>query len=183
IVTSDKTSNDVNHIVAVNDTVTYTITIQNTDPNNPLTNITLKDTLPNDLSFKPGSVFINNVNNPQDNPTTGSGINIPNIPANATSTISFEATVNALPSDGSSKYVNNAIINYTFKAPDSTLLTNSITTTNTIYPNSILIIPTVTKTDKTSNNFNHFVDVNDTVTYTITIENTDHNNPLTSITL
>ncbi|MCD3257743.1 isopeptide-forming domain-containing fimbrial protein, partial [Clostridium botulinum C] len=180
---TDKTSNSVNHFVAVNDTVTYTITIENTDRNNPISNIILKDTLPQGLSFKAGTVIIDNVNKPQDDPTASSGITIPDISASNTSTISFEATVNALPSNGSSKYVNNATIDYTFKTPDSKLLTNSVTATDTIYPNVVIITPNVTKTDKTSNAVNHIVALHDTVIYTITIENTDHNNPLTNITL
>ncbi|MCD3216745.1 DUF11 domain-containing protein, partial [Clostridium botulinum C] len=183
VTTTDKTSNKINHIVAVHDTVTYTITIKNTDTVNSLTGITLKDTLPQDLAFNSGTVYIDSVNKPSDNPTAVSGINIPDIPANGTSTISFQATVNSAPSDGSSKYVNNATINYTFKTPDSSSLTNSVTTTNTIYPSSLVITPDVTKTDKTSNSVNHFVAVNDTVTYTITIENTDRNNPISNIIL
>ncbi|NFF31308.1 isopeptide-forming domain-containing fimbrial protein, partial [Clostridium botulinum] len=59
ITKADKTSNATPHVVAVGDTVTYTITIHNPSTTKPITNINLTDTLPSGLTFKSGSVTVN----------------------------------------------------------------------------------------------------------------------------
>ncbi|MCD3246682.1 DUF11 domain-containing protein, partial [Clostridium botulinum C] len=164
---SDTTSNTIPHIVAINDTVTYTITIHNPDTTKPITNINLTDTLPSGLTFKAGSVSINGTPNASANPTTG--ISISSIASSSDATVSFVANVTAAPSGGASKYVNAVTAQYSFESPDSTTLTNTVTTNNTIYPDSVVITPTITKSDTTSNTIPHIVAINDTVTYTITI--------------
>uniref|UniRef100_UPI001E50ED06 hypothetical protein n=1 Tax=Clostridium haemolyticum TaxID=84025 RepID=UPI001E50ED06 len=85
----------------------------------------------------------------------------------------------AAPSGGALKYVNTVTAEYTFQSPDSTPITSSVTATNTIYPDSIVITPTITKSDNTSNTIPHVVAINDTVTYTITISNPDTTQPIT----
>ncbi|KEI10767.1 hypothetical protein Z957_00045, partial [Clostridium sp. K25] len=181
ITKSDNTSNTIPHIVAINDTVTYTITIHNPDTTKPITNINLTDTLPSGLTFKAGSVSINGTPNASANPTTG--ISISSIAANNDATVSFVANVTAAPSGGASKYVNAVTAQYSFESPDSTTLTNTVTTNNTIYPDSVVITPTITKSDNTSNTVPHIVAINDTVTYTITIHNPDTTKPITNINL
>uniref|UniRef100_UPI001E45F474 isopeptide-forming domain-containing fimbrial protein n=1 Tax=Clostridium haemolyticum TaxID=84025 RepID=UPI001E45F474 len=114
-------------------------------------------------------------------PTTG--ISIPTIAASSDATVSFVADVTAAPSGGATDYVNTVTAEYTFQSPDSTTLTNSVTATNTIYPDSIVITPTITKSDNTSNTVPHVVAIGDTVTYTITISNPDATEPITNINL
>uniref|UniRef100_UPI001E3D0907 isopeptide-forming domain-containing fimbrial protein n=2 Tax=Clostridium haemolyticum TaxID=84025 RepID=UPI001E3D0907 len=181
ITKSDNTSNTVPHIVAIGDTVTYTITISNPDATQPITNINLTDTLPSGLTFKTGSVSINGSPDASADPTTG--ISIPTIAASSDATVSFVADVTAAPSGGALKYVNTVTAQYSFESPDSTTLTNSVTATNTIYPDSVVITPTITKSDNTSNTVPHIVAINDTVTYTITISNPDATEPITNINL
>ncbi|WP_039228491.1 isopeptide-forming domain-containing fimbrial protein, partial [Clostridium haemolyticum] len=181
ITKSDNTSNTVPHVVAINDTVTYTITISNPDATQPITNINLTDTLPSGLTFKTGSVSINGSPDASADPTTG--ISIPTIAASSDATVSFVADVTAAPSGGALKYVNTVTAEYTFQSPDSTPITSSVTATNTIYPNSVVITPTITKSDTSSNTVPHVVAINDTVTYTITISNPDATEPITNINL
>src|SRR3712207_7110767 len=80
-------------------------------------------------------------------------------------------------------YVNLANLNYEFLTPDSTTLSNNVSTNNTIYSNSVVITPTITKSDNTSNTVPHVVAIGDTVTYTITISNPDATEPITNINL
>ncbi|WP_039229780.1 isopeptide-forming domain-containing fimbrial protein, partial [Clostridium haemolyticum] len=181
ITKSDTSINTVPHVVAINDTVTYTITISNPDATEPITNINLTDTLPSGLTFKTGSVSINGSPDASADPTTG--ISIATIAASSDATVSFVADVTAAPSGGALKYVNTVTAQYSFESPDSTTLTNSVTTTNTIYPDSVVITPTITKSDNTSNTIPHVVAINDTVTYTITISNPDATEPITNINL
>ncbi|NFV48480.1 hypothetical protein FDJ70_12905, partial [Clostridium botulinum] len=81
-----------------------------------------------------------------------------------TATVKFTANVNGNP-DSDSKYVNLATLNYEFLSPDNTTLNNTVTANNTIYPDSVVITPTITKSDTTSNTIPHIVAINDTVTY------------------
>ncbi|MCD3331061.1 beta strand repeat-containing protein, partial [Clostridium botulinum] len=177
----DKTSGTINHVVSINDNVTYTITIRNPDATKSLTNITLTDSLPSGLTFKSGSVSINSTPNASANPTTG--ISLSNIAPGTTTTISFVADVTGPPTGVNSLYLNTATIEYSFLSPDSTILTSSATTPNSIYGDSAVITPTVTKTDTTSNAIPHIVAINDTVDYTITIHNPSTTKPITNIKL
>ncbi|WP_039228957.1 isopeptide-forming domain-containing fimbrial protein, partial [Clostridium haemolyticum] len=137
--------------------------------------------LPSGLTFKTGSVSINGSPDASADPTTG--ISIATIAASSDATVSFVADVTAAPSGGATDYVNTVTAEYTFQSPDSTTLTNSVTATNTIYPDSIVITPTITKSDNTSNTIPHVVGIGDTVTYTITISNPDATEPITNINL
>ncbi|MCD3283582.1 isopeptide-forming domain-containing fimbrial protein, partial [Clostridium botulinum C/D] len=181
ITKADKTSNAANHIVDIGDTVTYTITVHNPDATKSITNINLTDTLPSGLAFKTGTVIVNSIPDASANPTTG--ISIPNIDAHSNATVSFVADVTAAPSGGASSYANTATAEYTIQSPDSTPLTSSVTANNTIYPESVIITPTITKTDNTSNAIEHIAAINDTVTYTITLHNPSTTKPITNINL
>ncbi|WP_039231656.1 beta strand repeat-containing protein, partial [Clostridium novyi] len=178
ITKSDNTSNTIPHVVGIGDTVTYTITISNTSTTNTILNSILNDTLPTGLTYKTGSLTINGVSS-SDNLTS---INIGNINPSSTTTINFTADVTGNPVSDS-KYVNLANLNYEFLTPDSTTLSNNVSTNNTIYSSSVVITPTITKSDNTSNTIPHIVAIGDTVTYTITISNPDATQPITNINL
>ncbi|KEI09382.1 hypothetical protein Z957_04645, partial [Clostridium sp. K25] len=171
-------SNFTSGTATVGDTIDYTITINNTSLTNTILNSILNDTLPTGLTYKTGSLTINGNSSP-DNLTS---INIGNINPNSTATVKFTANVNGNP-DSDSKYVNLATLNYEFLSPDGTTLNNTVTANNTIYPDSVVITPTITKSDTTSNTIPHIVAINDTVTYTITIHNPDTTKPITNINL
>ena len=55
---------------SVGDTVTFTVTLENTCQS-PLTNLFFQDTVPNGLTFVPGSVTINGASAPGVNPNVG----------------------------------------------------------------------------------------------------------------
>src|SRR3712207_9422186 len=66
-------------------------------------------------------------------------INIGNINPSSTTTINFTADVTGNPVSDS-KYVNLANLNYEFLTPDSTTLSNNVSTNNTIYSSSVVKI-------------------------------------------
>ena len=72
------------------DTIKYTIEIKNVGTIDNK-NLIFKDQLPNELSFIPNSVKINNVEKLNANPNTGFALD--DLPKNTTTTITFEATV------------------------------------------------------------------------------------------
>ncbi|MCD3232157.1 beta strand repeat-containing protein, partial [Clostridium botulinum] len=148
ITKTDNSSNAIPHVVSIGDTVTYTITIHNSSTTKSITNINLTDTLPSGLTFKAGSVTVNSIPQTSANPTIG--ISIPIINTNSDATVSFVVDVTAAPSTGDIKYVNTATAQYNFESPDSTTLTSSVTTNNTIYYDSIVITPNVIKTANTN---------------------------------
>ncbi|MCD3301321.1 isopeptide-forming domain-containing fimbrial protein, partial [Clostridium botulinum] len=100
----------------------------------------------------------------------------------ATTTVKFSADVTVAPTSGS-KYVNSATVSYQFLSPDNTNLTASANASNTLYSDSIVITPTVSKTATSNNSIEDVVDIGNTVTYTILIKNTSNSSPLTSVSL
>ncbi len=89
--------------------VTYTVTFQNTCTS-PLTNVFFQDTVPNGLSFVPGSVTVNGI--PNGNVDPNAGFTIPDIPGGSTATVTFDAVVNSVPTPNPT--LNTATINYSY---------------------------------------------------------------------
>lgn len=83
-----------NAIYALNDTITYTLTIPNVG-NIPTTNVIVHDILDNDLIFVPGSIVIDSI--PYPSLDISSGIFIGTIPTAETFVVTFDAIVNQLP--------------------------------------------------------------------------------------
>ncbi|KGM96931.1 hypothetical protein Z955_12770, partial [Clostridium botulinum C/D str. DC5] len=171
-------SNAIQGVAAVGDTINYTITIENTSATANIQNATLNDVLPVGLTYKTGTLLVNN--NPSTDPLTA--VNLGNINANNTTTVTFTVDVATAPASGS-KYVNSATVDYEFLSPDSTTLNGSVTTTNTVYSNAIVITPTIAKTAVSSNTIQGVAAVGDTINYTITIENTSAAATLQNATL
>ncbi|MGL4847397.1 MAG: hypothetical protein ACRC28_00470 [Clostridium sp.] len=141
-------------------TVTYTLSLSNVG--NLLSQLTtMTTTLPSEISFVPGSVYINNINVPLANPST---ISIPNLNPNDVATVSFIVLVNTLPSPN--PLLTSAVINYKSAIPNSAILNTLTTITNitslTVNSNSILF-------NKFSDKF--FYTTRDTITYTLVIQN------------
>ncbi|MGL5822696.1 MAG: DUF7507 domain-containing protein [Sarcina sp.] len=146
----------------IGDTVTYTITLQNTG-NVAANTVVLTDVLASELTFTAGSVVINGSSS-SDNPNTG--INIATIPAGTTTTVTFTAVVNALPTSGS--IINNSASS-TFKYTIDPAQPNAGagTAQSNIAPLNTGIARTLlTKTvDKA------YADIGDVLTYTIDVKN------------
>lgn len=142
----------------------FSITIQNTGTS-PANNVVFHDILPAGLNFVAGSVTIDG------NPDLGanpSSIPLPDLAVNASTTIAFNATVDALPVPGCS-YSNFATINYDFTpcfhAQPLSLAANSDTVTLTLLQNGPFIQPPQKSVSPTQ------AAVGDTVTYTFTLQN------------
>ncbi|KGM98640.1 DUF11 domain-containing protein [Clostridium botulinum] len=156
--------------VSVGDTVQYTISITNTT-NNIIENCIFKDILPSELSYITNSLNINGI--PSTSSPTAS-LSLGSINPWQTITIIFKAIVNSKPNDGSSQYTNSANLQYSFNTVDG-LLSNTITSTNTIYSSDIDITPVVTKSAVSSNPIPDVAFIGDTIDYTITIFNPSSN--------
>ncbi|MGN4558376.1 DUF7507 domain-containing protein [Bacillus cereus group sp. MYBK5-2] len=154
----------------IGDTVTYTVTFTN-QGTIPATNVTIADTLPPGTSFVTNSVTINNVTQPGVSPVTG--IPAGTVNPGETITVTFQIQINAIPPSG--KIENTASVTYTSQPNPSE---PPITTTETT--------PTVTIPVRTANPNpqktvdREFASIGDTLTYTITLQNTG-NIPATNV--
>ena len=93
----------------VGDVVTYGLSVQNSCAQ-PLTNAVLRDFLPEGLTFVSGSVVINGVSQSTANPLIG--FFVPDILGGTTLQVSFQAQVNAVPSENPA--VNRAALQYVY---------------------------------------------------------------------
>ncbi|MBY6996137.1 DUF11 domain-containing protein [Clostridium botulinum] len=114
-------------VANVGETVTYTVTLENTCTN-PLTNVFLKDNVPNGLLFVAGSVIVNGVSEGSFDPNVG--FTIPNIPGGSTATITFDAVVNAVPTPNPA--LNTATINYSYTPVEGGIENNFTVDSNTV---------------------------------------------------
>ncbi|URZ17985.1 DUF7507 domain-containing protein [Clostridium felsineum] len=146
----------------VDDTLTYTITANNTGTV-PLTKILFKDLIGSSASFVTGSVVIDNVNYPSYDPNTG--FNIPDIISAGTSVISFKVIVTTIPNPN--QLNNTASMTYTYKINPSGYEYSDSSTSNTVttYLNQVVITNTKS-VDKL------YAEVSNTLTYTSVIKNT-----------
>ncbi|MCD3331603.1 isopeptide-forming domain-containing fimbrial protein, partial [Clostridium botulinum] len=171
-------SNTIQDVAAVGDTIEYTITIENTSATDTIKSATLNDTLPSGLTYKTGTLTVNTITS--NDPLTA--VTLGDINPNSTTTVKFTADVANAPATGS-KYVNPATVNYSFLSPDGTTLNNSVSANNTVYSNDIIITPTVSKTATSDNAVQGVVSVGNTIEYTITIENTSATATIKNATL
>lgn len=88
-----KSADKVN--VLPGDIVTYTVTIENTDPLLSETNITFTDIIPDGATFIPDTFAIENIPQPGENPNVG--VSIPDIAAGDTVTISYQVKIDEQP--------------------------------------------------------------------------------------
>ena len=143
------------------DIITYTVNLKNTG-NTEIIDVTINDSIPEGTAFVPGTVKINNVEQPNKNPTIG--LNIGTIDPSSTSSVSFNVKV----SDSSpNTIVNKANISYNYFADPSKPSINNNIETNTV---NILNLRPKLELVKTSNRNGAIV--NDIVRYTIVAKNT-----------
>ncbi|HDK7178900.1 TPA: DUF11 domain-containing protein [Clostridium botulinum] len=114
-------------VANVGETVTYTVTLENTYTS-PLTNVFLKDNVPNGLLFVAGGVIVNGVSEGSFDPNVG--FTIPNIPGGSTATITFDAVVNAVPTPNPA--LNTATINYSYTPVEGGIENNFTVDSNTV---------------------------------------------------
>ncbi|MBJ3791601.1 DUF11 domain-containing protein, partial [Bacillus sp. OA1] len=97
-------------IADIGDTVTFTVTFQNKGTV-PATNVIVQDTLPQGVSFVPGSTVINGISQLGENPEIGIPIGTVNPGQNIT--VTFQGVVNSIPPGGVIR--NQANITFTYE--------------------------------------------------------------------
>ncbi|CAM4026536.1 cell surface protein [Bacillus luti] len=145
----------------IGDTITFTSSVTNTG-NTTANNIVFTDTIPNGTAFVPNSFKINGVTVPNANPQNG--INIGNLNANASITLSFQVKITTLPNPN--PIPNKSSLQYSFivdinEPPVSRTVQSNKTFTQV---NTASVIATKTASSA-------FAAVGDTLTYTTTLTN------------
>ncbi|WP_306007856.1 cell surface protein [Bacillus sp. MMSF_3353] len=141
--------------------IPYTISITN-NGNIQVENIIVTDIIPANTSFIDNSVIVNGNARPSDNPLNG--IRIDNIPPNTTATILFQVRVTSIPQ--TNPISNTSTIEYQYTIPNQPPITETIISS-----------AAVTEIHHANLNSNKAVDlafatVGDTLTYTITLNQT-----------
>lgn len=141
--------------------IPYTISITN-NGNIQVENIIVTDIIPANTNFIENSVIVNGNARPNDNPL--SGIQIDNIPPNTTATILFQVRVTSIPQ--TNPISNTSTIEFQYTLPDRPPITETIISS-----------AAVTEINHATLNSNKAVDlafatVGDTLTYTITLNQT-----------
>ncbi|AEB75641.1 Ig-like domain-containing protein [Clostridium botulinum] len=152
------------YVQSIGDEIQYTATITNPNSNinnNPIYDVVLNDILPNGLSYKPGSLTINNV--PSSNPI--SNVSVGTINHGDSSTVEFIAVVKSEPNLGNI-YTNSVNVTYKFQSATGENTGNVTSNFVDVYSPSIIIKPTLNLESNKSN-----VLIKDTINYTATITN------------
>ncbi|QWG27520.1 DUF11 domain-containing protein [Bacillus mycoides] len=141
--------------------IPYTISIIN-NGNIQVENIIVTDIIPANTSFIENSVIVNGNARPNDNPL--SGIQIDNIPPNTTATILFQVRVTSIPQIN--PISNTSTIEYEYTLPNRPPITETII--------SAAAVTEINHANLTSNKAVDlaFATVGDTLTYTITLNQT-----------
>ncbi len=152
-------------ITHIGDTVTYTITLDNTTGTANATNVVFFDTPPAGMSFIPGSMTYNGTSLPTANPI--SGVNVGTINAGTSSVVSIKVKIDAIPAAPAlAQYVNSAKWTYDF-IPCANFPTEFGTlVSNTNIINAVRLAPTKSVSPT------GVVPVSQQLTYTITVPNT-----------
>ncbi|WP_434166568.1 DUF7507 domain-containing protein [Bacillus thuringiensis] len=141
--------------------IPYTISLTN-NGNIQVENIIVTDIIPANMSFIENSVIVNGNARPNDNPLNG--IQIDNIPPNTTATVLFQVRVTSIPQ--TNPISNTSTIEYEYTVPDQPPITETIISSAAL-----------TEINHANLNSNKAVDlafatVGDTLTYTITLNQT-----------
>lgn len=141
--------------------IPYTISIIN-NGNIQIENIIVTDIIPANTNFIENSVIVNGNARPNDNPLNG--IQIDNIPPNTTATVLFQVRVTSIPQ--TNPISNTSTIEYEYTLPDRPPITETIISS-----------AAATEINHANLNSNKTVDlafatVGDTLTYTITLNQT-----------
>lgn len=145
----------------VNDTVTYTITIQNTGTE-LAQDIFFQDKMDVNCSFIPGTVVINGISYSEYNPVIG--FNLDDMPVGYTNEIIFQVKVNSLPDSSKINNICFTTFGYLFNQYEYLRKKTVVSNTSNITVEYINII------GERCNN-NNYPNVSDTVTYTLKLTN------------
>lgn len=141
--------------VAVGETFTYTVVTTNGGIQ-PINNVILTDALPAGTIFVPGSVTVRGTVVASANPN--SGISVGTLTTGSSATVTFQVTVQSLPSSGS--LLNRASVSYSSGAFTGISNSNSITTP--VYQPIIAINKSASQTNAT---------LGDQLAYTLVVTN------------
>lgn len=149
-------------IATIGDELTYTVTLTNVG--NVIDNkVFFQDTPSTGVTFKPGSVKVNNVSQPTYDPTVG--FSLGDIGIGNVVTVSFVVTVVSVPS--TNQVTNQAVITFEYvvdpKQPPYSDTTYSNTVTTNIAYGSLNVTKSVNK---------KYATIGEQLTYTVTIVNT-----------
>ena len=144
---------------AVGDTVTYTIVVKNTGNVSADTAI-VTDLVPNGTSYIGGTLTVDGLPNAGD---INSGINVGPISAGATKTIIFSVKINTLPVPNPMPNTADVAYQYLVDPNGAPVSNTAISNTVNTAVGDLLVNKAVDKS---------FADLGDTVTYTVTLENT-----------
>jgi uncharacterized repeat protein (TIGR01451 family) len=160
VLTVDKTK------TYVGDTLTYTVTLDNSTGTADALNVVYTNTPPLGTSFVSGSVILAGVSQPASNPVAG--IQVGTVAAGAKTVISYRMLVNALPiSPAPAQYSNFASWTYQYQSCPLLPLNNGTITTS---PAIIVTVPRLEPTKSAAPS--GAVLPGGTVVYTISIPNT-----------
>ena len=143
--------------------LTYTITVENDGLTSK--NVIIKDTIPSGTTFVTGSIKVNNITRWYTQTNLSNGITV-NVPANGSSTLSFEVTVDDLEQYEYTKRITN---------------TGIVDGTSTNQVQTIVNKPNVTFNKTASPSSGSIVEKEDIITYTITLDNSRGTAPATVI--
>ncbi|WP_305454945.1 DUF11 domain-containing protein [Bacillus mycoides] len=141
--------------------IPYTISIIN-NGNIQVENIIVTDIIPANTNFIENSVIVNGNARPNDNPL--SGIPIDNIPPNTTATILFQVRVISIPQ--TNPISNTSTIEYEYTVPDRPPITETIISSTAVTEIHHANLDSNKDVDLA------FATVGDTLTYTITLNQT-----------
>lgn len=155
ILQASKSVND--DVVAVGETITYSILLDNTLSTADATNVFLLDLLQPEVSYVANSTSINGGALQNLDPSIPPGINIGTVPAKSATLVTFNVLVNKLPSQN--PILNTATITYNAGEKENVKTTNETQV-------KVVDIDIIKSVDP------EFAQVGDTITYTSVITNT-----------
>lgn len=149
--------------VNVGGIVKYTVTLANTGEN-PLTDVTLKDLVPDGFTFIPGSVIINGIHDPEADPNAGFAVS--DVPGKSTLVVNFGATATAIPDVNPA--INRALVDYAYSPVAGGIPAGFERTTNDV---PITVIPAEADLAITKTADQNPVKAGTLLTYTLTVTN------------
>ncbi len=144
---------------SIGDIVTYTVTVENTCTS-PITNVVFLDSIPDGLSFVPGTVTVNGVSDVSLNPNDG--FVIPDITGGSKNVITFDAQVDFFTNPNI--VINRSVVTYNYTPVECGILNFYSVTSNDVPLEILSADISVMKTSKQD-----LIAIGQAITYTIDI--------------